>query len=117
MSGFPKPLRVVSGEQVSAEEALKLYDALDEWYAARLAERDGFTFEGDLAAPHVFIQWKGTDVCFDITCECGWHGHFDGYFAYLVKCGRCERVWEMPWHVFPRPSERDDGMTPVEPRP
>jgi hypothetical protein len=47
-------------------------------------------------APHVFIQWKGTDACLDFQCECGAGGHFDGDFAYTLKCGECGQVWEMP---------------------
>lgn len=65
----------------------------------------------DLAAEppetHAFIQWKGTDVCMDFTCECGVNGHFDGFFAYVVECPGCGRLWEMPMILFPRISQRD----------
>jgi hypothetical protein len=44
----------------------------------------------------VFVQWKGTDVCLDFHCQCGYHAHFDGDFAYQLRCVRCERVFEMP---------------------
>ncbi len=37
----------------------------------------------------MFIQWKGTDVCLDFYCPCGAHGHFDGDFAYNVRCPNC----------------------------
>jgi hypothetical protein len=50
--------------------------------------------------PHVFIQWKGTDVCFDFWCECGRPSHFDGYFAYQFRCG-CGLIWAMPFTVYP----------------
>lgn len=40
-----------------------------------------------------FIQWKGTDVCMDFYCDCGWHNHYDGYFAYEVECGQCGEVF------------------------
>lgn len=53
-------------------------------------------------APNVFIQWKGTNVCMDFHCECGEHLHFDGYFAYAVKCPSCLVAWEMPSRLFPR---------------
>lgn len=43
----------------------------------------------------VFVQWKGTDVCMDIYCVCGVHGHFDGYFAYALKCPKCGTVFGM----------------------
>jgi hypothetical protein len=52
--------------------------------------------------PNAFIQWKGTDVCMDFYCECGAHCHFDGYFAYAVKCPHCETVYEMPSMLYPR---------------
>ena len=52
--------------------------------------------------PYAFIQWKGTDVCMDFHCECGAHCHFDGYFAYTVKCPHCETIWEMPTFIVPR---------------
>jgi len=44
----------------------------------------------------IFIQWKNTDVCLDFNCACGQRGHFDGDFAYGLRCGHCGRVWEMP---------------------
>jgi hypothetical protein len=52
-----------------------------------------------LDGAHVFIQWKGTDVCFDFYCECGAQGHYDGYFAYAALCPVCERTWKLP-HSF-----------------
>jgi len=42
---------------------------------------------------NTFIQWKGTDVCMDFWCECGYHSHIDGYFAYAIKCNGCERYF------------------------
>ena len=62
-----------------------------------------------------FIQWKGTDVCFDFWCPCGGGGHFDGYFAYTVKCSDCGAVYEMPSHVYPRRIEPNDNANPVKP--
>lgn len=49
--------------------------------------------------PNVFVQWKGTDVCLDFHCECGYDGHFDGLFCYGLRCGRCGKTWTMP-HTF-----------------
>lgn len=43
--------------------------------------------------PHGWIQWKGTDVCIDIHCECGESSHYDGEFMYAVECPHCERQW------------------------
>lgn len=57
----------------------------------------------------VFIQWKGTDVCFDFTCECGAGGHYDGYFAYTIQCPGCGAVWEMPATIYPRKVTPGDG--------
>jgi hypothetical protein len=56
----------------------------------------------DVDDPHAFIQWKGTNVCMDFYCECGAQCHFDGGFAYAVKCPHCGTVWEMPCLVKPR---------------
>jgi hypothetical protein len=48
----------------------------------------------------MFIQWKGTDVCVDIYCPCGHHGHVDGYFAHNIKCGGCGSVYVMGTQVI-----------------
>jgi hypothetical protein len=59
---------------------------LTEWPASML--------EADkLPAPHGWIQWKGTDVCMDLHCECGAHGHVDAEFAYFYKCLSCGTVY------------------------
>lgn len=39
-----------------------------------------------------WIQWKGTDVCMDVTCRCGVHGHIDAEFAYFYKCNECGTI-------------------------
>lgn len=36
-----------------------------------------------------WIQWKGTDVCMDTHCKCGYHGHVDTDFFYFYKCPEC----------------------------
>ena len=56
-----------------------------------------------------FLQWKGTDVCLDFDCECGWSTHYDGFFAYTVECPNCETVWEAPDYISYRKSQRPDG--------
>jgi hypothetical protein len=66
---------------------------------------------GERPSPSAFIQWKGTDVCFDFNCDCGAYLHFDGYFAYFVQCGVCETVWEMPCYLYPR--RADASATPT----
>ena len=62
--------------------------------------------------PYVFLQWKGTDACFDFHCECGAQCHFDGYFAYYVKCPHCEAVYQMPFNIFPRKVTDTNGSEP-----
>ena len=44
---------------------------------------------------HVYIQWKGTEVCMDVHCECGNHAHSDAEFAYFVECAKCHRIYEV----------------------
>jgi hypothetical protein len=53
-------------------------------------------FEGK---PHIWIQWKGTDVCCDIHCACGAHLHYDGDFMYFIQCPHCRQLWEIGTHV------------------
>lgn len=62
--------------------------------------------------PYAFLQWKGTDVCFDFHCACGADLHFDGYFAYNVECGQCHAVWEMPCFLHPRRAA--EGSAPLQ---
>jgi len=82
----------------------------------------GFQYaDDDAPSPRAFIQWKGTDVCMDFHCDCGAHCHFDGYFAYAVKCPHCGAVWEMPYMAYPRKMEKEnnphwaDNPKPLEP--
>jgi hypothetical protein len=56
----------------------------------------------------MFIQWKGTDVCLDFHCPCGISSHFDGYFAYAVKC-QCGAIYEMGTQVI---AKRRDEWPP-----
>ena len=65
--------------------------------------------------PEVFLQWKGTDACFDFHCECGAFCHFDGMFAYNVRCPKCKSVYQMPFNLFPRKiAEPKDGSIVVD---
>lgn len=43
----------------------------------------------------IYIQWKGTDACFDFYCDCGLQSHLDDYGAYAVKCPGCGSVYEL----------------------
>ena len=47
----------------------------------------------------MFLQWKGTDVCMDFYCPCGYQSHFDGLFAHFVKCGGCGAVYQLGTQV------------------
>jgi len=49
--------------------------------------------------PHGWVQWKGTDVCADIYCVCGHHGHVDGDFVYSVRCPECGRIYALNGHI------------------
>ena len=62
---------------------------------------EAFSYD-EIDRPRAFLQWKGTDACFDFYCKCGAYCHFDGYFAYYVKCPHCSTVYQMPFNLFPR---------------
>jgi|SRR4029077_20723299 hypothetical protein len=42
---------------------------------------------------HGWIRWKGTNVCMDVYCLCGHHGHVDTYFFYRYECPKCHRKY------------------------
>lgn len=67
--------------------------------------------------PHAWIQWKGTDVCADIHCQCGSNLHFDGTFMYFIKCPDCGQHWEVGTHVpiYPVTEESVRGEAVQEP--
>lgn len=49
--------------------------------------------------PSGWIQWKGTEVCMDVHCKCGYHSHIDAEFAYFVKCPKCKTVYMCNGHI------------------
>lgn len=49
-----------------------------------------------LENPRGWIQWKGTNVCIDLHCKCGEHGHFDGDFLYYWECPKCKTLYALP---------------------
>ena len=55
-----------------------------------------------------FIQWKGTEVCIDIRCPCGETSHFDGGFAYYLRCPSCGAIYEMGTQVKMRRLASDE---------
>lgn len=70
---------------------------------------DAFDLNEEQPTPNAFIQWKGTDVCMDFRCDCGANCHFDGYFAYVVKCPHCGTKWQMPSHIYPRKATAENA--------
>lgn len=64
---------------------------------------------------HAFIQWKGTDACIDIWCECGAAYHSDGEeFLYSVQCSACGAIYEMDSYVrMRRRSEECQWHRPI----
>jgi len=67
--------------------------------------------------PHIWIQWKGTDVCCDVHCACGTMSHFDGDFFYTFRCPGCGQYWEVGTHVSIYPiTEARAGSHVKEPR-
>lgn len=46
-----------------------------------------------------WIQWQGTDVCMDVHCQCGHHGHVHGDFVFYIKCPKCGQSYELGGNV------------------
>lgn len=55
--------------------------------------------ESIAAGGHGWIQWKGTNVCMDITCKCGEHDHIDAEFLYAVTCRACGATFAVGQNV------------------
>ena len=49
--------------------------------------------------PHGWIQWKGTDVCIDLHCKCGHHGHVDADFFYYYDCPKCHTKYAVGQNI------------------
>jgi hypothetical protein len=49
--------------------------------------------------PCAWVQWKGTDVCMDISCDCGESWHLDSIGAYYVKCSACGKIFFCNGHI------------------
>lgn len=74
----------------------------------------GDTKQQEPDGPHGFIQWKGTDVCMDLYCECGCHWHIDADFAYFTRCPRCGASYEvMPFVRLRRVSDAEADKGPL----
>ena len=64
-------------------------DDYHEYYVSVYGPED----EAAKGTPHGWIQWKGTDVCIDLHCACGDHGHVDADFFYGYECAHCGRKY------------------------
>lgn len=49
----------------------------------------------------------------DFHCECGHHNHYDGFFAYYVKCAGCEQVYKMDESIKMQ-RVYDENLDPIE---
>lgn len=78
------------------------------------ADRERFKRGEEEMPPHLWIQWKGTDVCCDIHCTCGAHLHFDGDFLYAFKCGECGQVYETGTYVAIHPVDKSEAYSVPE---
>lgn len=54
-----------------------------------------YGFEQEIPMPRGWIQYKGTEICIDIHCNCGNSSHFDGDFAYALRCPHCSKVFAL----------------------
>ena len=77
------------------------------------AERYGGEVPGSDAS--MFIQWKGADVCMDFICPCGTNSHFDGFFAYRVRCRSCGLVFRLGTQVVATIVPDDPTLPALEP--
>ncbi len=48
-----------------------------------------------IEGPGAWIQWKGTQVCMDVYCSCGWVSRVDDGFAYYFRCPNCSKLWSI----------------------
>jgi len=46
-----------------------------------------------------WIRWKGTDICMDVYCKCGYHGHVDADFFYHYECPSCHKKYAVGSNV------------------
>jgi len=60
------------------------------------------------SSPRGWIQWKGTSVCMDVHCSCGYHGHLDADFTYFIKCPKCKQVFEVGENIVLYPVSEEE---------
>jgi hypothetical protein len=63
--------------------------------------------------PHGWIQWKGTEVCMDFYCVCGYHSHIDAYFTYVIQCPDCGKMFMMNGNIQAIEIDTTDGYSVV----
>lgn len=63
---------------------------------------------------NAYIQWKGTDACLDVRCDCGHDTHMDGDYLYYVRCPKCGTTYMLP-HTVPLYRVPDHLMHEVDP--
>lgn len=81
---------------MSDDKYSKFYDAV-------------YTQDQEPAPAHGWIQWKGTDVCIDLHCECGHHGHVDADFFYFYECPACHKKYAVGQNVRLIPLTEDQA--------
>ena len=65
--------------------------------------------QSKIGSPCGFIQWKGTDVCVDLYCVCGHHGHVDTDFFYNYKCVKCGQRYAVGAYIKLVPLTDDEA--------
>ena len=75
-------------------------------------EATEWSFEGGAQGDgHVYVQWKGTNVCMDFTCpRCGFGGHIDADFVYEILCGECGQLFKVSCKVGIKAISEEAGM-------
>lgn len=68
-----------------------------------------------MKGPFGWIQFKGTNICMDVHCACGVHGHVDDYFAYYVKCAKCGAIYAVSGYVLLEPVSEQEIEGRCEP--
>lgn len=133
MKGFPIGIAIKVANAINQGEAPDPTDVavLDSWRDKYLLADEGKKAKTSEEAwkiqekyeglPHGWVQWKGTDVCMDVYCKCGYHSHIDASFAYNVKCPKCGTIYDVNGHVefIEIEQERDMGavldQNPIDP--
>lgn len=52
-----------------------------------------------IEGPRGCIQYKGTDLCINLHCECGHHAHLDGMGVHGWECSECGRKYLLPTNI------------------